>query len=47
MELFFSGRGDNWLGGLMTVALFLVGASTTAALWLRGLQRGWNNEAHA
>lgn len=43
-ELFFSGRGDNWPGGLMTIGLFLVGASSAAALWLRSLQRGWGNE---
>ncbi|WP_225869875.1 DUF2157 domain-containing protein [Glaciimonas sp. PCH181] len=44
--MFFSG-GFNWLVGFMIVGLFLVSASTAAALWLRNLQRGWQKEGLA
>lgn len=44
--MFFSGE-VNWLVGFMVVGLFLVCASTAAALWLRNLQRGWQKEGLA
>ena len=40
----FFGHRPTWLVGLIVIGLFLVIASTIAALWLRGVQRGWLKE---
>ncbi|MDY7544982.1 DUF2157 domain-containing protein [Glaciimonas sp. Gout2] len=42
--ILFFGHRPTWLVGLIVIGLFLVIASSMAALWLRRVQRGWIQE---